>query len=309
VFTGPLLSVPSEYTVTDLSPLLVNQAKANLAGFDFIEYGVLDIEQDPVAQGYHEHGYDGVIVSNVLHGVSEPVGALRRIKRLLKPGGHVVMAEGTAPSMFQLVGLAFVELAGRPDGNRGRSLLTVPDSQSELVTAGFTATAAFPQRAVPVRVLAQQVLLGRGPDAVDHLRTDDLRAHVSRTLPGHMLPAVFLRHDALPLTANGKVDRGRLPKPPPPAVRPDDGAAPANAVERALAAVWAELLQVDAVTRQDNFFAHGGDSLMAVRLIARVRAELGAELTMRDLFACQRLADLAVLIDERTVAGRGKDTA
>ncbi|TAU12968.1 phosphopantetheine-binding protein, partial [Rhizobium leguminosarum] len=119
-----------------------------------------------------------------------------------------------------------------------------------------------------------------------------MRAHVSGRLPDYMVPSAFVRLEALPLTANGKLDRQALPAPDDDAYARTAYEAPQGAVETALAEIWAELLGVERVGRHDNFFELGGHSLLAVQLMERLRRlSLGVE--VRTLFARPVLADLA----------------
>ncbi|HEV3051897.1 MAG TPA: amino acid adenylation domain-containing protein, partial [Longimicrobium sp.] len=120
-----------------------------------------------------------------------------------------------------------------------------------------------------------------------------LRAHLSGQLPEYMVPAAFVRLDALPVTANGKVDRKALPAPDADAFAARAYEAPLGETETALAAIWSELLGVERVGRGDDFFALGGHSLLAVRLISRLRQALGVEAAVRDVFARPVLADFA----------------
>ncbi|MEU3822373.1 amino acid adenylation domain-containing protein [Streptomyces sp. NPDC030392] len=138
------------------------------------------------------------------------------------------------------------------------------------------------------RLVAHLVLTeGRPLDAAD------LRDRLRLTLPSYMVPALFVRHDRLPITANGKVDRAALR-----AVAGDAAAAPAGyvpprgAAEEALARVWAEVLGVERVSRAANFFDLGGDSILALRVIGLARSA-GLALTVPDLFRAPTLGDLA----------------
>ncbi|MET7685699.1 amino acid adenylation domain-containing protein [Streptomyces sp. NPDC005423] len=124
-----------------------------------------------------------------------------------------------------------------------------------------------------------------------------LREGLRLTLPDYMVPALFVRHERLPLTANGKVDRAALN-----AVRPVSGGQqahlpPEGPVEQALAGVWSQVLGAEHVGRGDNFFDLGGDSILALRLVGLGRLA-GLGFTVADVFRARTLADLATLVTE-----------
>jgi arthrofactin-type cyclic lipopeptide synthetase C len=138
---------------------------------------------------------------------------------------------------------------------------------------------------------------------VEPLAVAELRAHLLTQLPEYMVPVAFVRLDALPLTANGKVDRKTLPKPERAALFTREYEAPHNELESALAQIWAQVLQVERVGRQDHFFELGGHSLLAMRMVSQVRQRLGVELALGDLFANAELAAVA-----EAVAQAGRST-
>ncbi|MHB1059850.1 MAG: non-ribosomal peptide synthetase, partial [Rhodanobacter sp.] len=111
-----------------------------------------------------------------------------------------------------------------------------------------------------------------------------LRDAVAARLPAFMMPSAFVLLDALPLTANGKVDRKALPAPEAVAFDAAAYVPPDGPVEERLAALWAEVLGQQPIGAEDDFFGRGGHSLLAVQLAARVRREFGTEATLRDLF-------------------------
>ncbi|MER5297720.1 condensation domain-containing protein, partial [Streptomyces pharetrae] len=134
----------------------------------------------------------------------------------------------------------------------------------------------------------------------------ELRAHVSGELPDYMVPAAFVTLAELPLTANGKVDRRRLPEPEWSAAADTAHRAPRTEAERVLAGIWAELLGVERVGLDDHFFMLGGDSIVSIQVVSRARTA-GLALTPRDLFRHPTLADLAAAATgaAATVAGTG----
>ena len=120
-----------------------------------------------------------------------------------------------------------------------------------------------------------------------------LREHLAARLPEYMVPAAFIVLDAFPLTANGKLDRRALPEPDDDAFVQAQYEAPQGEIERMLAALWTELLGVERVGRHDNFFALGGHSLIAARLLAQIRETFGREVSIRALFEAPTVAQLA----------------
>ncbi|MFI7394891.1 amino acid adenylation domain-containing protein [Streptomyces tendae] len=130
----------------------------------------------------------------------------------------------------------------------------------------------------------------RGPDA------DDLRAFLSERLPQFMVPSVFLLLDALPLTANGKLDKAALPAPA--TTQTGTYRAPGTEAETTLAAIFADILGQDRVGVDDDFFVAGGDSIRSIQVVSRAR-EQGLAITPRLMFKHRTVAALA----EAAVAG------
>uniref|UniRef100_UPI0016063834 non-ribosomal peptide synthetase n=28 Tax=Burkholderia pseudomallei TaxID=28450 RepID=UPI0016063834 len=119
-----------------------------------------------------------------------------------------------------------------------------------------------------------------------------LRAQAAQHLPSYMVPSAYVRLDAWPLTPNGKLDRRALPAPADDAYARAEYEAPRGAREEALAEIWRDLLQVDQISRHDNFFQLGGHSLLAISLGDMMR-ERGLHADVRTLFNAETLAVLA----------------
>ncbi|GAA2800464.1 hypothetical protein GCM10010505_29090 [Kitasatospora aburaviensis] len=151
---------------------------------------------------------------------------------------------------------------------------------------GQVAVIARKDRAEDTRLVAYLV-----PGTGAALRPEDLRTHLRDRLPDYMVPAAFVALDALPLNANGKLDRRALPEPE--FTGSPTGRAPHTPQEQVLAGLFEEVLGLPQVGADDDFFDLGGHSLLATRLVARVRAALGVELGLQALFRTPTVAGLA----------------
>jgi hypothetical protein len=127
---------------------------------------------------------------------------------------------------------------------------------------------------------------------------DELRAHLRRALPEPMVPSAFVPLAALPLSPSGKVERRALPAPDP-AAGGERYLAPRTPVERALAAIWADALRLERVGVRDDFLAIGGHSLVATRVVARIRAELDGDVGVTTLFENPTIEALAPFLSRR----------
>ncbi|MBG6454898.1 non-ribosomal peptide synthase/polyketide synthase [Pseudomonas aeruginosa] len=119
-----------------------------------------------------------------------------------------------------------------------------------------------------------------------------LAAHLATSLPEYMVPAQWLALERMPLSPNGKLDRKALPAPEV-SVAQAGYSAPRNAVERTLAEIWQDLLGVERVGLDDNFFSLGGDSIVSIQVVSRAR-QAGLQLSPRDLFQHQSIRSLAL---------------
>jgi thioesterase domain-containing protein len=129
-----------------------------------------------------------------------------------------------------------------------------------------------------------------------------LRAHLGACLPDYMVPAAFVPLDAFPLTPNGKLDRKALPAPGDAAYARRTYAPPQGEIEQTLAALWEELLGLQQVSRHDNFFALGGNSLLLVTLRSRLETALGRAVALKSLAEAASVSELAARLADDTAA-------
>jgi amino acid adenylation domain-containing protein len=135
----------------------------------------------------------------------------------------------------------------------------------------------------------------------------EMRRFLRERLPEAMVPSAFVEMEALPRTPSGKLDRRALPAP---ALAGDDGGgAPRTPDEEVMAALWAELLDVDGVGRTADFFALGGHSLLAGRLVSRVRDAFGVEVPLRAVFERTTLESFARAVREAAAPDGGERLA
>jgi len=147
---------------------------------------------------------------------------------------------------------------------------------------------------------ATQVMSGADPR--------ELRHYLREWLPEYMVPSALVVLDSLPLTPNGKVNRLALPAPDVSQASPREFfVAPFTDTEKILAEIWTDVLRVDRVGVDDNFFDLGGHSLNATQLIARVRSNFDVRLAVRDLFTSPTIRGLSEIIEEAILAGSTTD--
>ena len=132
---------------------------------------------------------------------------------------------------------------------------------------------------------------------------EELRNSIAARLPEYMVPAAFVKLNALPLNTSGKINRAALPAPTTEnTLRDDTFVAPRSPIEERLASMLAPLLGLDKVSVEDNFFLLGGHSLLGTQLIARVRDAFGVELALRALFEAPTVARLSAQVEKLLLA-------
>ncbi len=134
----------------------------------------------------------------------------------------------------------------------------------------------------------------------EEISTTDLREHIKDELPDYMVPSRFILLDQLPLTPNGKVDRNALPKPD--TLRPKVGTeylAPQNELQESIADVWQKVLGIDKVGINDNFFDLGGDSIISLQVVGKLK-KAGYDIRPRHIFEHQTIFDLALVVADTT---------
>ena len=300
-----------QYTYTDLSPFFFDQARDRFGPVPYLQTALLDIDREPTHQGFQNATVDILIASNVLHDVSHIGRALSSIRRLLIPGGLVMVLEGTRNTRLQMATVGFIEGFSTYADERLETnlpMLSAASWEGKLIEAGFVSTASVPGPGHPASALDLHVMLGRAPNVAYRFDADALRDHLSTLLPAHMIPKTVLAWQTMPLTANGKLDRSRLAD----AVSTDmvmetADRPPQTPLEAEVQSVWHDVLKArPSVDR--SFFEAGGDSLLATMLATRLAAVFDVPFELRRVFENPTIAGQASLVETLRLAHRPADT-
>lgn len=287
------------YTYTDNSTFFTNAAKNKFKNYSFVQYQLLDIDQNPQAQGYDTHCYDVIIASDSLHRARNIETALAHTQSLLAPGGLLILLEMTRNSRLQQISTGFLEEGfTRFEDKRCAEhlpLLSTETWQNVLQSQKFAEVASFPEHGDPTSIFGQHVIVAQAPYHIKRFKPEELSVFLNRKLPAYMLPSAFIPLNELPLTSNGKVDRQALPTPDNliKAKSKKVFTAPRTPLESSLAAIWCQSFGMDQVGITDNYFELGGDSLLATKLSVMVRKNLGVELSLGSIFERSTIAELA----------------
>jgi acyl-coenzyme A synthetase/AMP-(fatty) acid ligase/acyl carrier protein len=139
------------------------------------------------------------------------------------------------------------------------------------------------------------------------LQLSEIKDHLRKSLPDYMVPAAFVQVEALPLTANGKLDRRALATLEQRSLVDESSfVAPRNEMEERLAAMWSDVLRLQRVGIYDNFFEAGGHSLLATQLVMRIRQTFDIELPLRSIFEEPTVAGMAVKVLQQQLSGVDK---
>lgn len=288
------------YVYTDISNYFLQYAQQNFGAYPFLETRLLNIEQHPQSQGCELHSFDVVVAVSVLHATRDIAETLSHIALLLKPGGILLMLEETkfyAPfdlTMGLQQGFDRFEDTGL---RQHHPLLSRDEWRQSILDAGFSDFQVLAQPRTIADQLGFDVLMARGSATIRSFSDQALKTYLEQKLPTYMIPQDYVVLDTIPLTSNGKVDRRSLQtlwqvKSP----TTSEYVAPQNAIQEILVAMWQELLNCDRVGIHDNFFALGGDSLIAAQVMTQVRENFQVEVSLRQLFQEPTVAQLAAAI-------------
>lgn len=276
------------YTFTDVSNFFLIRARQLFADHDFLDYRIFDVNRSPAEQGFAASSFDIVVCANVLHNAVNIDDTLVMLDRLLAPSGSLVFIDATAVNHPLMISMEFKEgLHGFTDVRAGgnSAFLSYPQWHTALQRSPFGEVQSFPPPEHPLARLGQHVFWCDSAATAHALWPAELIEQARQVLPTYMVPQQISCLPALPLTANGKIDRTSVAAELD-ALRTATRAGASDAAERCgdldevqtqIAAIWAAVLGLESsqsLSPRSDFFALGGDSLLMAQAIGRIRREI-----------------------------------
>ncbi|MBB0242572.1 amino acid adenylation domain-containing protein [Streptomyces alkaliphilus] len=309
-----------DYHFTDVSAFFLAAARESFGDRPRMRFGRFDLDGDPRAQGLAPCSYDVVVCSGMLNSVRDPRAALATVAGLLDGDGWLVFTEPTGEHPHLLLTQGFMMEPEGGDRARGHSKLLTRERWTTLVEeVGGEPVLSLPDDDHPMAAQGMHLFAARFKTGRARVSGEELGAFLAERLPTHMVPARLQVVDALPVTANGKIDRRTLSGWRLAAPETHDTAtdtAEAGDLEGRLGRLWASALGLPRpVGPGDNFFDLGADSLVLARVAGRLReeveeaADVPFDTLLRQMLNEPTVAALAASLRSGTGEAAGEPTA
>lgn len=304
------------YWFTDVSNFFLNNAREKFEKYDFMNYQLFDINKNCEEQGVKENTFDLILCANVLHNSINIPDVLRKINKLLKTNGTLIIIEATKESYALMTSL---ELKGgldhftdhRKDNN---VIFTSCDKwQDEILQAGFEIEGVFPERKNTNFDSGQSVFCCRKrAEQKSELSEAEMKKRLSEKLPHYMVPTNYYWIHRLPLNINGKIDKKVLKKQAEECSVADikkkgeekEGTSELTYNEKRMADIWKTLLHIENISAKDNFYEVGGDSLLIAQVVSNMKKlpefkEMEWNVLMKAVIDNPTLSGMASLLQQK----------
>ncbi|SAL50070.1 type I polyketide synthase [Caballeronia humi] len=277
------------YHFTDVSHFFTDRAKARFAGLPFIEYGLFDINKGFAEQGYEPASFDLILAANAIHAAKHIDETLHQLRRLLVPGGALMLIEGTVNTPIQMLTLAHIESFGHyQDRRKARNLpfMSVDEWRACLLAAGFEGFSAVPGVGHSSQAWPQHLLLACSAEEGGAVASSVVTQEAVESLTPLSAPSPAPMHESAADSSLGTTD--------------------------ALSRLLGKLIHVDAarVDPQATFIELGVDSIVLMEFTHAVSRQHGVKLTVPQIFEhYPSLEKLSRFLDAGEVQGSSIDTA
>lgn len=295
-FLNALEDVSVAYTYADSSKYFLQEAEKELAGYERVEFEMLNLEEGMDKQQMSLHSYDVVISVNALHRNIDAADAVKKVAELLKPNGILLMTDLVVRTYLQELTAAFLEngFADIRDKRKEAGLVT-PDCllwRECLSEAGLGEDCAVTER------YGRCICCSRQQASVLSYHNGALREYLSEKLPEYMVPQNYHFMEQLPTLSNGKINRKQLREDFKEETAVIRFSKATTETEEKLLDIWKQLFGYENIGIEDNYFSLGGDSLIATRLISEVQKTFGCKITISTIFENLTVKSLAKAIEQ-----------
>lgn len=296
-FLNALENTNIAYTYADSSKYFLDIMKKELGEFEGLEFELLNPDESVEKQHFALHSYDLIIAWNCLHRNHDAAMAAAQIADLLSPSGALLMSELVAKTYLQELTAAFLEngFADISDERR-ETKSSVPSME---MWEGHLKKCGLCNGLVKKRLLGRAFLAVRQNDEVFEYEETGLIEYLMQKLPEYMVPKVYHFMEKLPVSSNGKIARNQLKET---YGREHESllkfARPSTMTETKMAEVWSKLFGFNVSDVEENYFAIGGDSLVATRLIAEIQKTFRSKISISTIFENPTIKSLSKVIAE-----------
>lgn len=270
-----------EYYFTDISEFFFHKAKELFGERPWVKYQMFNINQDYMSQGMEPFTFDIILSANVLHNATNIDEVLENLKTLLVDDGCIIIIEETKESYNLLTTMEFKNgLTGFEDGREENYQTFILKEQWQRILNAHDAQVVceFPEDDSGFEGSGQTIFVAHFKKDYEEVDVEVLKKHLQNNLPEYMVPSAISIMPKLPLTLNGKVDRNEIMR-----IYSERNKNTHNEtsdmedktdLERRLAEIWCEELKIGSVSKKDNFYLVGGDSLLIAQVIAKMKERL-----------------------------------
>lgn len=300
------------YTFTDVSNFFINEAKERYKDYDFMQYGLYDINKDFAAQAIEEGHFDIILCANVLHNAKNCPNTLEVMKKLMAPNGALVIIDTTADSYSLLTSL---ELKGglhdftdfRKD--RVQTFFDEKDWLELFEGAGLDTVISYPKRSDLLSEIGQKMFVNMVNTTELEIDAEEMKEFLKGYLLPYMIPNQVRALKEMPLSANGKIDRNKL-KPSTIVFeeKSEDNQSDFTELQLKIADIWKDVLNINSVNKDDNFYSVGGDSLLIAQIVTKIRENIaefetiGWDDLMRDILKEPTIAGISALVHNESAS-------
>ena len=271
-----------EYHFTDLSTFFLNNAQQNFGRYDWVKYGLFDINTDFALQGYDSFSFDLILCANVLHNAKDIHYVMDNLKGMLVDNGTMIVLEETRISYMLLTSMEFKDgLTGFLDERMedDQTFFTRTQWENNFNRHRGEIIFEFPGRDSKLDISGQTIYITRFPCEYEQLDKTKVQEFLFNTISSYMVPGNILVLPSMPLTDNKKIDMNKVQaymkqNEKKSEVSISEKPWPETDLERRIAEIWCRELKIDSVGRDDNFYDIGGDSLLIAQVVGKTVEEI-----------------------------------